>query len=160
MLTLLFGAMATVFRLAVVRQITCERDPAALQRRQLMAQGNRASSLSNYTWVCAGANKRVCTGITVMSKARWESYEHRMLVSLNISAAANILRAASSVFKWRCFQGLESFLLHGQCSLSALTAALIHDCLSLLIWSRRPSVHRLCAVMWFFSTICSVVWTH
>lgn len=48
---------------------TCRSDPAALQRRQLMAQGNRASSPSNYTWVCAGANKRACTEITVMSKA-------------------------------------------------------------------------------------------
>lgn len=48
---------------------TCKRDPAALRRSPLMAQGNGAFSLSNYTWVCAGANKRLCTGITVMSKA-------------------------------------------------------------------------------------------
>lgn len=45
------------------------RGPAALQQRQLMAPGKGASSLSNYTRVCAGVNKRVCTGITVMSRA-------------------------------------------------------------------------------------------
>lgn len=51
------------------RRRTCKRDPAALRRRRRMAQGKRASSLSNYAGVCAGVNKRVCTWITVMSKA-------------------------------------------------------------------------------------------
>lgn len=48
---------------------TCKTDPAALQRRRLMAQGKRASSLSNYTWVCAGVNRKVCRGTAGMSKA-------------------------------------------------------------------------------------------
>lgn len=80
MLTVLFGATATMLRSSVVRQRqwagirwyqtrTCKRAPAALQRRRLMAQGKRASSLSNYTWVCAGVNREVCRGVTGVSKA-------------------------------------------------------------------------------------------
>lgn len=66
---LLWSGSACELAEDVTEERTCKKDPAALQRRRLVAQGKRASSLSNYTRVCAGVNRKVCWGTTGMSKA-------------------------------------------------------------------------------------------